>query len=129
MGTVGVGIIGCGMIAHFHARAIAELRGVKLRAVQTSKLSNGQSVVSAYGSSADIHHDLDEMLARTDIELVCICTPSGAHLEPGIKAARAKKACPGGKAARDHPQAVRCPDCRVQTSEGAAWDDLSLAIQ
>lgn len=91
MGAVGVGIIGCGMIAHFHARAIAELRGVKLRAVQTSKLSNGQSVVNAYGSSADIHHDLDEMLARNDIDLVCICTPSGAHLEPGVKAARAKK--------------------------------------
>jgi predicted dehydrogenase len=91
MATMGVGIVGCGMIAHFHARALAELRGVKLRAVHTSKLSNGQSVISSYGSSADIHHDLNEMLAREDIDLVCICTPSGAHLEPGIAAARAKK--------------------------------------
>ncbi|MBY0588958.1 Gfo/Idh/MocA family oxidoreductase [bacterium] len=91
MGTIGVGIVGCGMIAHFHARALAEIRGVKLRAVHTSKLSNGQSVVSASGTSADIYHDLDEMLARDDIDLVCICTPSGAHLEPGIAAARAKK--------------------------------------
>jgi predicted dehydrogenase len=79
------------MIAHFHARALAELRGVKLRAVQTSKLSNGQSVVSAYGSSVDIYHDLAEMLARKDIDIVTICTPSGAHLEPGVQAAKAKK--------------------------------------
>ena len=91
MATVGFGIIGCGMIAHFHAKAIADIRGAKLRAVQTSKLSNGQSVVSAYGHPVDIHDDLTELLARPDIDVVCICSPSGAHLEPAIQAAKAGK--------------------------------------
>lgn len=91
MKPIGFGIIGCGMIAHFHARALADLPKAKLRAVQTTKLAHGQSVVSAYGSPADIHADLDEMLARPDIDVVCICTPSGAHLDPALRAARAKK--------------------------------------
>ena len=28
--AIGFGIIGCGMIAHFHARAIGDVRGAKL---------------------------------------------------------------------------------------------------
>jgi len=91
MAAVGFGIVGCGMIAHFHARAISEIRGAKLRAVQTSKLSNGQSVVSAYGQPVDIHDDLKDLLARPDIDVICICTPSGAHLDPAILSARAGK--------------------------------------
>lgn len=91
MATIGFGIIGCGMIAHFHARAIAELKGARLRAVATSHLSHGQSVVSAYGKPVDIHTDQRELLARSDVDIVCICSPSGAHLEPALLSARAKK--------------------------------------
>lgn len=91
MAVTGFGIVGCGMIAHFHARALADIRGAKLRAVVTSKPENGQSVLDAAGGGGDIHADLDEMLARKDIDVVIICTPSGAHLEPGVKAAAAGK--------------------------------------
>lgn len=87
MATIGFGIVGCGMIAHFHARAIGEIKGAKLRAVQSSKPANGESVVAAAGGKVDIHAGLDELLARKDIDVVCICTPSGAHLEPAMKAA------------------------------------------
>lgn len=91
MATTGFGIVGCGMIAHFHARAIADVRGAKLRAVHTSNPANGKSVVDAAGGGVDIHTNLDEMLRRDDIDIVCICTPSGAHLEPAQKAAKAGK--------------------------------------
>lgn len=91
MATTGFGIVGCGMIAHFHARAISEITGAKLRAVVTRNPEHGQSVIDAAGGGADIHEDLDEMLARKDIDIVNICTPSGAHLEPGQKAAAAGK--------------------------------------
>src|SRR5205085_2445722 len=35
--------------------------------------------------------DLDAMLADPQVDVVTICTPSGAHLEPGVAAARAGK--------------------------------------
>jgi predicted dehydrogenase len=91
MATLGFGIIGCGMIAHFHARAIGDVPGAKLRAVYTSNPKNGESVASAAGHPVDIHTDLKDLLARPDIQAVCICTPSGAHLEPALAAAKAGK--------------------------------------
>ena len=30
--SIGVGIVGCGMISNFHARAIAEIRGARITA-------------------------------------------------------------------------------------------------
>lgn len=86
----GFGIVGCGMIAHFHARAINEVRGAKLVAVHTSNPAHGRSVAKEVGG-CDVHSDLDEMLARDDLDIVNICTPSGAHLEPAVAAARAGK--------------------------------------
>jgi predicted dehydrogenase len=90
-GTIGFGIVGCGMIARFHARAIAELKGARLRAVATASVANGQSVLDEAGQGGDIHESLDELLARPDIHVLCICTPSGAHLEPALAAAKAGK--------------------------------------
>lgn len=91
MASLGFGIVGCGMIAHFHARAIADVRGATLRAVYTSNPEHGKSVVETGGGRADIHTKLDELLGRKDIDVVCVCTPSGAHLEPAVKAAHAGK--------------------------------------
>ena len=38
-----------------------------------------------------VYETLDEMLADPDIDVVNICTPSGAHMEPGVAAAKAGK--------------------------------------
>lgn len=91
MADIGFGIVGCGMIAHFHARAIGDLKGARLRAVYSRDPAHAASVVAAAGRPVDVHADLDEMLARPDLDAVCICTPSGAHLEPAKRAARAGK--------------------------------------
>ena len=86
----GFGIIGCGMIAHFHAQAIHDLRGAKLVAVHTSNPEHGRSV-AALADGCEVYTDLDAMLARDDLHVVNICTPSGAHLEPALAAAKAGK--------------------------------------
>jgi predicted dehydrogenase len=86
----GFGIVGCGMIAHFHARAIGDVRGAKLVAVHTSKPEHGRSVAALAGG-CEIYTDLNAMLARDDLHVVTICTPSGAHLEPALAAAKAGK--------------------------------------
>ena len=87
--TIGFGIIGCGMIARFHARAIAEIRGAKLVACHNRTLEKAEKFATEFACFP--YDDLEAMLARPDIDVVTICTPSGAHLEPGVMAARAGK--------------------------------------
>ncbi len=87
--AIGFGIIGCGMIAHFHARAIGDIRGAKLVACYDKIPAAADKLAEATGCKA--YHDLDAMLADPAVEVVTIGTPSGAHLEPAVAAARAGK--------------------------------------
>jgi UDP-N-acetyl-2-amino-2-deoxyglucuronate dehydrogenase len=90
MAKVGFGIVGCGMIAAFHARAIADLKGAGLVAVHTSNPENGRKIADLVGGCA-IHTDYDAFLNTPGLEIVNICTPSGAHLDPALQAAAAGK--------------------------------------
>lgn len=85
----GFGIIGCGMISQFHARAIADLRRAKLVACYDAVPMAADRLAAATGCRA--YHELDEMLADPEVTIVTIGTPSGAHLEPAVAAARAGK--------------------------------------
>ncbi len=85
----GWGIIGCGMIARFHAKAISELKGSKLVSCFSRDMDKAKSFAQEFGCVS--HANLAAMLADPKLDIVTICTPSGAHLEPGIKAAKAKK--------------------------------------
>lgn len=87
--AVGFGIIGCGMIAKFHARAIRDLKGAKLIGCFNRTMDKAKTLAEEFGGVPT--DNLDELLARTDIEVVTICTPSGAHMEPAIAAAKAGK--------------------------------------
>jgi UDP-N-acetyl-2-amino-2-deoxyglucuronate dehydrogenase len=87
--SVGFGIIGCGMIAHFHARAIADVRGAKLAACYDTLPTAADKFAEETGCKA--YHNLDAMLADPAVDVVTIGTPSGAHLEPALAAARAGK--------------------------------------
>ncbi|MES2791132.1 MAG: Gfo/Idh/MocA family oxidoreductase [Planctomycetota bacterium] len=88
--TVGFGIVGCGMIASFHARAIQELPGSKVVAVHTSNPANAEKIAELVGGCA-IYTDYAEFLKHPGLHIVNICTPSGAHLDPAIAAAAAGK--------------------------------------
>ncbi len=85
----GFGIIGCGMIAKFHARAIAEIKNAKLVACFNRTAPKAEQLAAEFGGEATT--DLEQMLARPDIDVVTICSPSGAHMEPCVAAAKAGK--------------------------------------
>lgn len=87
----GFGIVGCGMIAQFHARAIQDIRGSHVVAVFTSKPENGQKIVEIVGPGCTIYTDYKAFLSHPGLDIVNICTPSGAHLEPAVAAAAAGK--------------------------------------
>lgn len=85
----GWAIVGCGMIAKFHARAIQDMKGDRLVACYSRDEARGADFATTYGAVA--YNDLVKMLANPEVDIVSICTPSGAHLEPSIAAARAGK--------------------------------------
>ena len=87
--AIGFGLIGCGMIAKFHSKAVADLRGAKVVGCFDTVAASADRLAGEIGCSA--YHDLDQMLANPDIHVVTICTPSGAHMEPAIAAAKAGK--------------------------------------
>ncbi|MCF0233566.1 MAG: Gfo/Idh/MocA family oxidoreductase [Thermoguttaceae bacterium] len=82
------GIIGCGMIARFHAKAIREI-GAEVVACFDQIPAAAEKFAQEENCKA--YADLNEMLANPEIQIVTIGTPSGAHLEPAVAAARAGK--------------------------------------
>lgn len=87
----GFGVIGAGAISRLHARAIletpnAELKGIYSRTKSTADKVAGQFSTVAYSS-------LEAMLDNKEIDIVCICTPSGLHLEAALKCIAAGKHC------------------------------------
>lgn len=87
--AIGFGIVGCGMIANFHARAIGDVPGAKLVACYDAVPAAAERLAASTGCKA--HATLDAMLADPAVQVVAIGTPSGAHAEPAVAAARAGK--------------------------------------
>ncbi len=80
------GIVGSGMIAKYHAKAISEIDNAELIAIYARDASKNGDLSEVYNCS--IYNDLDRMLSNAEIDIVTIATPSGAHLEPSRKAAK-----------------------------------------
>ena len=88
--TLGFGIIGCGVIADFHAQAIANLTGARLVGV-ADQIEAAVTKLAAKHKVGFATTNVAELLARPDIDIVCVTTPSGAHLEPALAAVKAGK--------------------------------------
>jgi UDP-N-acetyl-2-amino-2-deoxyglucuronate dehydrogenase len=85
----GFGVVGCGMISRFHARAVAELRNARLVACCSANPESALRFAEEHSCTA--YEDLPAMLADPAVDVVSICSPSGAHMEAALAAARAGK--------------------------------------
>ena len=85
----GFGIVGCGMISRFHAKAIADIRGARIVACFDNFPEAAGRYAKDIGCRA--YDRLSDMLADPEVNIVTICTPSGAHMEPAVAAAKAGK--------------------------------------
>jgi predicted dehydrogenase len=88
---IGVAIVGCGMIARFHVQALAEIADTRVLALVDRKPGQAASLRDALNLRCDVYEDLEPALARSDIHLAIIATPSGVHMEPAVAAAQAGK--------------------------------------
>ena len=87
---VGFGILGAGMIAAYHQQAIAACAdlGAQLVALGDADETRFASIEAHFGVPCTT---VEHVLANPDIDVVCICTPSGFHAPLAIAAARAGK--------------------------------------
>jgi predicted dehydrogenase len=87
--ALGFGIVGTGMISRFHALALKDVRGGKLVACCDANPSRAEEFAKHHPCTP--HKSLEAMLDDPLVEAVTIATPSGAHMEPAVAAARAGK--------------------------------------
>ncbi|MEG2570252.1 MAG: Gfo/Idh/MocA family oxidoreductase [Clostridia bacterium] len=83
------GIIGCGVISNWHAQAIAEIEGARLKGV--TDVFEPARIAFAEKYSVSAYDSAEALLADPEIDAVCICTPSGLHAPLAISAANAGK--------------------------------------
>ncbi len=91
MRPLGWAIVGCGMIARFHARALAEVPGAHVAALVSRTEAAARKLADEVGIKPAICTTLDAALKMPGVDAVIITTPSGAHAEPAVEAARAGK--------------------------------------
>lgn len=72
---LGFGILGCGVIGPHHAAVIsASNREASLVTVTDTVPERARQLGQQYGATAD--HTMQALLARDEIDVVSICTPS-----------------------------------------------------
>jgi UDP-N-acetyl-2-amino-2-deoxyglucuronate dehydrogenase len=87
----GFAIVGCGMIAGFHIRALNELPGTRVVALVDQIPAAAQKLSESSGLGCAAYTELGPALERKDVDVVIVSTPSGAHMESAVAAAEAGK--------------------------------------
>ncbi len=83
------GIIGAGMISHFHAKAIADAAGAELVSVTDPVKARLDDFVAQHKVRG--YENLADFLADPELDAITVATPSGFHLDPVVAAAKAGK--------------------------------------
>jgi UDP-N-acetyl-2-amino-2-deoxyglucuronate dehydrogenase len=87
---LGFAIVGTGMIAGYHARAIRETPGARLVALVSRSPEKGRRFAEQHDIPVLVSR-VEELASRADVQVVNVTTPSGAHLEPALAAVDAGK--------------------------------------
>lgn len=86
-GKLGFALVGCGLVAPAHARALRELDGAELRVVCSRTEADVRRFAAEYGCQWTTSYA--ELLQRPDIDVVDLCTPQDTHRDLGVAAAQA----------------------------------------
>ena len=86
------GIVGAGMIGYWHAEAIRQLPNAEL----VGACDHGSGKAERFGPRCGCARgvcELERFIARDDLDVICLATPSGVHGEAALLAARHGKHC------------------------------------
>lgn len=81
------GIVGTGLIAEFHAKALAEIGGTSCAACFDIDASRAAAFAARFGCAA--YSEMGSFLRHPGLEVVNVCSPSGLHLDAVLPAAKA----------------------------------------
>lgn len=87
--TIGFGILGAGLIAPFHAKAVRDTNGGKLVAICDMARERADKLAAEF--KVKVYYTLDEMLKDPEIDVVNIALPNHLHHEAVLKCAAAGK--------------------------------------
>jgi predicted dehydrogenase len=79
-------VVGCGKVGHLHAAALQNLAESELVAGCSRSAARAGAFAEKYGVAA--FTDVAEMITKTRVEAICLCTPHPEHAAPTITAAR-----------------------------------------
>jgi predicted dehydrogenase len=79
------------MIAGFHLKALAEIPSARVVAVVDAVPEALQRFAAKHQLTCELSTSLAPVLARRDVDIVIVSTPSGAHMESAVAAAEAGK--------------------------------------
>lgn len=85
----GFGIVGCGLISKWHANAVSLIEEAYLVGACDVKFESAERF--AKENECIAFESYEKMLECGDVDIVCICTPSGLHAPMAVMAANAKK--------------------------------------
>ena len=89
---IGFAVVGTGMIARFHAKAIADIHDARIAATVSRSTTSGRAFTNEIARpDCPVFTDLGDALKAPGVDAVIITTPSGAHREPALLAAAAGK--------------------------------------
>lgn len=92
MPPLGFAIVGCGMISRFHVRALQEVPGARVAALVSRTRESAEKLLADTGlPPCPIFASVEEAVKAPGVDAVVVNTPSGAHREPALVAARAGK--------------------------------------
>ena len=86
---VGFGVIGCGVVADYHIGAVLDTEGARLVAVSSRNEARARETGERHGVAW--YTDYREMVESPDVDVICICTPSGVRIPIVAAAAAAGK--------------------------------------
>ncbi len=83
MDKLKTGLVGCGKVGDFHAKALAALS--RFTAVCDADIVRAKAFAARYGATA--YSDVSQMCRAEKLDMVSICTPHPLHAGPAIAAA------------------------------------------
>ncbi len=79
-----VAILGCGKVAHLHAKAVANLENAHLAGVWSRSKGTAEKFAAIY--NVPFYTEIETLIQQENIDLAIICTPHPFHREPVEKA-------------------------------------------
>lgn len=89
-GEIGFGLVGTGMAGGFHAKELKHVRGGRLIAVCSRDPGRLQAFAREWEAPKAYTH-FSELCRDPDVDVVCVLTPTGTHLEVARAASAAGK--------------------------------------